>query len=70
MPQSREEGILRNTSILHFLPKIDFPLINSLQFLASLPLKCYIPNLVKIDKVFFEKKMLTHDGQRTMDANP
>ena len=66
MPQSREEGILRNTfTLLHFLPKIDFPLINNLQFLASLPLKCYIPNLVKIDSVVLENKMLTDDGRHT-----
>ena len=36
----------------------------NLQFLVSLPYKCYIPNLVKIGPVVLEK-MLIHDSQQT-----
>ena len=36
----------------------------NLQFLVSLPYRCYIPNLVKIGPGVLEKKMLTHDPQR------
>ena len=68
MPQSREEDFLRNTSILHFLPQNYLPWgVGSwnLQFLVSLPYRCYIPNLVKIGSVVLEKKMLTDNGRRT-----
>ena len=35
----------------------------NLQFLVSLPYRCYIPNLDMIGPVVIEKKMLTHDGR-------
>ena len=35
-----------------------------LQFLVSLPYKCYTPNLVKIDQEVLEKKMSTRDGRQ------
>ena len=34
-----------------------------LQFLVSLPYRCDIPNLVKIDSAVLEKKMLMDDGR-------
>ena len=36
----------------------------NLQFLVSLPYRCYVPNLVKIGSVVLEKKMLTDDTRR------
>ena len=36
----------------------------NLQFLVSLPYRCYIPSLVKIGPIVLEKKMLTHDARR------
>ena len=39
----------------------------NLQFLVSLPYRCYIPNLVKIGSVVLQKKMLMDDGWLTMD---
>ena len=58
---------LRNTSILHFLPQNYLPLWMgvmkwNLQFLVSLPYRCYIQNLFKIGPVVLEEKVLTHDG--------
>ena len=70
MPGSREEDIIRNTSILTFYPKITSLWgsgSGNLQSLVSLPYRCYIPNLVKIDPVVLEKKMLTHDSRWTTD---
>ena len=63
MPRSREEDIFKNTSILHYLPKITstwggWPW--NLQFLVSLPFQCYISNLVKIG-------LVDVNGQRTME---
>ena len=37
------------------------------QFLVFLPYRCYIPNLVKIGPVVFEKKILTDNAQQTSD---
>ena len=57
--QSREEFFLRNTSMFHISPHT-YSLPPSarwsrkLQFLAVLPYRCYLPNLV-----------LTHDAHRT-----
>ena len=51
-----------------FYPKITSPWGRRpwiLQFLISLPYRCYIPNLVKIDPVVLEKKMLTHRWKPT-----
>ena len=64
MPGSREEDFLRSTSILpqNYLP-FGWGSWN-LQFLVSLPYRCYIPNLVRIGPVVSEEKMLTHDGRR------
>ena len=50
-----------------FYPQITSPLGEgswNLQFLVSLPYRCYTPNLVKIGPVVLEKKMLTHDKRR------
>ena len=51
-----------------FYPKITSPLGGgswNLQFLVSLPYRCYIPNLFKLGPVVLEQKMLTHDARRT-----
>ena len=56
-----------------FYPQITSPLRRgpwNLQFLDSLPYRCYTPNLVKIAPVVLEKKMLTHEARRTMDNLP
>ena len=50
-----------------FYPQITSPLGGgswNLQFLVSLPYRCYISNLVNIGPVVLEKKMLTHDDGR------
>ena len=36
--------------------------VMKLQFLVTLPCRCYIPNLNKIGPVVFNKKMLMHDN--------
>ena len=68
MPGSREAEFSRNTSILHFLPQNYLPCSRgswNFQFLVSLPYRCHVPNLVKIDLVVIEKKMITNDWRRT-----
>ena len=63
-PRVQKKIFLRNTSILHILPQnyLHFGWGScNLQFLVSLPYRCYIPNLVKIGSVDLAKKMLTDD---------
>ena len=69
MPKRIEEDYNRNNAISPtFMPKL--PLLGmevmKFLFLFSLPYGCYIPNLIKIGPVVFEK-MLTHDALRTID---
>ena len=70
MPGGREEDFLKKyINLTLFNPKITSPLdggheIYNLQFLISLPYRCYIPNLVRIGPVVAEEKMLTHDGRQ------
>ena len=48
-----------------FQPKFcPFWLKINLQFLVLIPYRCFISNLVKIDAVVLEKKMLTYDVRR------
>ena len=71
MPGSREEDFFLEVHQFYtFYPKITSPWGRgswNLQFLVSLPYRCYIPNLVTIGPVVLEKKILTHDGRRTTD---
>ena len=63
MRLSKEEDILRHTSILYYLtvklPSLEVGVHKNLQFLVFLPYKLYIQNLVKIGLV--GKNMLTDD---------
>ena len=62
-----EKRIIKENNL--FLPQNNLPLGGgswSLQFLLSLPYRCYIPNLEWIGPVVLEeKKMLTTDDERT-----
>ena len=70
MPGKREEDFLKKYSnFTLFIPKLPPLWVPwgswNLQFLVSLPYRCYIQNLVKIGPVVLEKKMLTHNERWT-----
>ena len=72
MPLSKEEGFLRNTSILHFLPQNYLTLgvggHEIYNFLSPYS-TCYIPNLVKnLPSGFIEEDV--NARRRATDANP
>ena len=61
MPRSRKENLKEIHQFYIFLPQHYLPFgwrSWNLQFLVSLPYRCYTPNLVKIGPVVLEKKML------------
>ena len=67
MPGSREDFLKKCINFKLFTPKLS-PLMDgsgNLQFLVSLPYRCYIPNLVKFGPVVSEEEMLMHDARRT-----
>ena len=67
LKQSVEKKILfkKYINFTLFTPKLHPPWVGGqLQFLLSLPDRCYIPNLERIGTVVLEKKILTHDDGR------
>ena len=76
MPKSREEDVLRNTSVSHFLPQNYLPLrwggghgINN--FLSSYPTNATYQIWLRLHDQVVIEKMLTDNGQcMRMDANP
>ena len=78
MPGRREEVILRDTAILHFLPQITYLWVGGHEiynFLSPSPTDATYQ--IWLSPVVLEKKMLTHEARRTMhdercttDANP
>ena len=69
MPGSREEGFLRNTSILHFLSQNYLPLCGGggheiYNFLSPYPRNATYKFWLRLAYYILRKKMLMHDGRR------
>ena len=68
MPQSKEKKFYKKyINFTLFIPELSALGVRSwnLQFLVSLPYKCFIPNCVTMGHVGLEEKMLAHHGWET-----
>ena len=66
MPPEREDVFNQysNFTLFFFLFQISSPWVGVIQFLLSIPYRCYISNLTKIGPVVLEKMLTDDDGRQ------